>query len=200
MSGYLGCGGKGKAVPGSYHLASLWTIPHRGWALTQKPVKPHLTSAAPEYNPQAHTVPDSKSADALLTKQLEKQSLTTSTGGLMVKNPPANSGDRRPGYDPWVRKIPWRTKWQPTPIFLPRKLHRQRSLAGHHPWGHKESDMTGQLSLHTGPPVVSKSSQCRASLFLKVNNCGVVNLRQRFASLSKLSRFKANRWIANIWQ
>ena len=95
MSGYLGCGGKGKVVPGSYHLASLWTIPHGGWALTQKP---HLTSAAPEYNPQAHIVPESKSADAQLTKQLENQSLTTSTGGLMVKNPPANSGDRRPGY------------------------------------------------------------------------------------------------------
>ena len=35
---------------------------------------------------------------------------------------------RRPGFDPWVRKIPWRRKWQPTPELLPRKSHGQRSL------------------------------------------------------------------------
>ena len=29
-----------------------------------------------------------------------------------------------------VRKIPWRRKWQPTPVFLPGKSHGQRSLAG----------------------------------------------------------------------
>ena len=39
---------------------------------------------------------------------------------LVVKNPPATAGDRRPGFDPWVWKIPWRTRvWQPTPVFLP---------------------------------------------------------------------------------
>ena len=31
---------------------------------------------------------------------------------------------------------------QPTPVFLPGESHRQRSLAGYHPWGHKESDTT----------------------------------------------------------
>ena len=36
------------------------------------------------------------------------------------KNPPANTGDlKRLGFDPWVRKIPWKRKWQPTPVFLP---------------------------------------------------------------------------------
>ena len=44
---------------------------------------------------------------------------------------------RRCGFDPWVRKIPWRRKWQPTPVFLPGKAHRQRSMAGYSPWGHK---------------------------------------------------------------
>ena len=33
-------------------------------------------------------------------------------------------------FDPWDRKIPWRRKWQPTPVFLPGKSHRQRSLVG----------------------------------------------------------------------
>jgi len=49
---------------------------------------------------------------------------------------------RRPGFDPWVRKILWRRKWQPTPIFLPGKSHGQRSLVGYSPWAHKEYDMT----------------------------------------------------------
>ena len=49
---------------------------------------------------------------------------------------------RRCRFDPWVRKIPWRRKWQPTPVFLPKKLHGQRSLAGYSPWGLKELDMT----------------------------------------------------------
>ena len=35
----------------------------------------------------------------------------------MVKNPPVNAGDAC-SFDPWVRKIPWRRKWQPTPGFL----------------------------------------------------------------------------------
>ena len=51
----------------------------------------------------------------------------------------------RPGFDPWVRKIPWRRKWQPTPVLLPEKFHGLRSLVGYSPWGHKESDTTEQL-------------------------------------------------------
>ena len=37
----------------------------------------------------------------------------------------------------WVRKFPWRRKWQPTPVFLPGKSHGRRNLAGYHLWGHK---------------------------------------------------------------
>ena len=56
----------------------------------------------------------------------------------------------RPRFNPWVRKIPWRREWQPTPIFLPGESHGQRSLVGCSPWGHKESDTTEWLSLsHT---------------------------------------------------
>ena len=47
---------------------------------------------------------------------------------------------QRHEFDPWVRKIPWRRKWQPTPVFLPGESHRQRSLAGYSPGGHKEAD------------------------------------------------------------
>ena len=38
---------------------------------------------------------------------------------------------RRLGLDPWVRKIPWKRKWQPTPVFLPGKSHGYWSLAGY---------------------------------------------------------------------
>ena len=47
---------------------------------------------------------------------------------------------RRCGFDPWVGKIPWRSKRQPTPVFLPGEFHGQRGLAGYSPWGCKESD------------------------------------------------------------
>ena len=40
---------------------------------------------------------------------------------------------RRPRFDTWVGKIPWRRKWQPTPVFLPGKSHGQRSLVGYGP-------------------------------------------------------------------
>ena len=43
----------------------------------------------------------------------------------------------RHGLDPWVRKIPWRRKWQPTPVYLPGKSLGKRRLAGYCPWGHK---------------------------------------------------------------
>ena len=46
----------------------------------------------------------------------------------------------RHGFDPWVGKIPWTGKWQPTPAFFPRKFHGQRSLAGYSPCGCKEMD------------------------------------------------------------
>ena len=42
---------------------------------------------------------------------------------------------RRLGFDPWVRKIPWRRKWQPTPIILPGESHGQRNLVGYNPPG-----------------------------------------------------------------
>ena len=48
----------------------------------------------------------------------------------------------RPGFHPWVRKIPLRRKWQPTLVLLPENSHGWRSLVGYSPWCRKESDMT----------------------------------------------------------
>ena len=45
-----------------------------------------------------------------------------------------------PGFNSWLRKIPWRRKWQPTPVCLLGESHGQSSLAGYSPWGLRESD------------------------------------------------------------
>ena len=49
---------------------------------------------------------------------------------------------RGPRFNPWVRKIPCRRKWQPTPVFLPGESHGQRSLVGYRTWSHRETDTT----------------------------------------------------------
>ena len=76
--------------------------------------------------------------------------LWTSQLALVVKNLPTNVSRRRRkhGFDPGAEKIPWRRKWQPTPVFLPGKSHRQRSLVGYSPQGYKESDMTEHTYTH----------------------------------------------------
>ena len=52
----------------------------------------------------------------------------------------------RRGFDPWVGKIPWSSKWKLAPIFLPGKSLGQGTLVGYSPWGHKELDMTKRQS------------------------------------------------------
>ena len=63
-------------------------------------------------------------------------------GGPVINNLPAMQDTR-------LEKIPWRRKWQPTPVILTGKSHGQRSLEGYSPWGHIESDMTEQLTTVT---------------------------------------------------
>ena len=64
-------------------------------------------------------------------------------GGASGKEPTCQCRrHKRLRFDLWVRKIPWRRAWQPTPVFLPGKFHGQRNLMGYSPWGRKESDTT----------------------------------------------------------
>ena len=62
-------------------------------------------------------------------------------GGSAGKESVCNAGER-PGFDPWVGKVSWRRERLPTPVFWPREFHGL-----YRPLGHKESDMTEQLSL-----------------------------------------------------
>ena len=77
-------------------------------------------------------------------------------------------GSKRCKFDPWVGKIPWSRKWQPTPLFLHGEFHGQRSLVDYSPWSHEEWNTTNTtllvntfttfLYLHFIGP--SRSSQC----------------------------------------
>ena len=70
--------------------------------------------------------------------------------GSVVKCPPAMQETcKRCRFDSWLRKIPWRRKWQPTPVFLPGKSQGQKSLVGYSPWGRKELDTTEDIHTHT---------------------------------------------------
>ena len=55
----------------------------------------------------------------------------------MVKSHLQHRSCRRVRFNLWVRKIPWRRKWQPTSVLLPGEPHRQRILVGYSPWGRR---------------------------------------------------------------
>ena len=68
--------------------------------------------------------------------------------------------NRKPGFKPWVRKIPRSRKWQPTPVFIPGKSHGQRSLEGYSPWVCQESDTTEHSHMYTRNEYNSMSGYC----------------------------------------
>ena len=113
-------------------------------------------------------MPESENLRCSLSSQQGAQPLTLVSEKISLRKLPLSSGLRvltglpwwlsrlrirpqcgRPGFNPWVGKIPWRRERLPTLVFQPGEFHGQRSLAGYSPWGCKESDMTEQLSLST---------------------------------------------------
>ena len=92
---------------------------------------------------------------------------------------------RKPGFDPWVGKIPWRRGWLPTPVFLPGESHGQRSLVGYSPWGRKESDMTERLDrerVRNGNEILPR---CAPILFVLERVCLGPRGRASFWSMKK---------------
>ena len=78
----------------------------------------------------------------------KRKNIHLDTGEKIKDNCRDLSTYRRPGLDPWVRRILWRREWQSIPVLLLVESHRQRSLEGYSSWGHKESDMTERLTLY----------------------------------------------------
>ena len=70
---------------------------------------------------------------------------------------------RRLGLDTWVRKIPWRRKWQPTPVLLPRKSHGRRSLVS---MGSQRVRHDGATSLSHARKVMLKILQARLQQYV----------------------------------
>ena len=64
---------------------------------------------------------------------------------------------RRLKFDPYIRKILWRRKWQSSSVSLPGKSHGQRCLAGYSLWACKESDMTWRLNVHADAGIAQSS-------------------------------------------
>ena len=78
----------------------------------------------------------------------------------MVKNLPAY---RRPGFDTWVGKIPWRKAWQPTPVLLPRESHGQMSLVDYNPCFTKSwTWLSDYTTIHLPGGSDAKQSACSA--------------------------------------
>ena len=95
---------------------------------------------------------------------------------------------RETGFNPWVEKIPWRRRWQSTPVLLLGKSHGQRSLVGYSPWGRKESDMTSLLlSLDDNE---SNQVSCIAGGFF-------TNWAVREAQMTTLVFYKTSHWSCN---
>ena len=89
------------------------------------------------------------------------------SGGASGKEPACKCRRcKRPGFNPWVGKIPWRRTWQPTPVFLPGESHGQKSLVGYSPWGHKSWTQLKRLSTYIQKHMCSsfhKVKPCRFS-------------------------------------
>ena len=68
---------------------------------------------------------------------------------LAVKSSLVNAGDIRYGFNPWLRKTPWRRAWIPSPVFWSGESHGQRNLAGYSPWDFQESTQLKRLSTHS---------------------------------------------------
>ena len=86
----------------------------------------------------------------------------------------------RLGFNPWVRKILWRIKWQPTPVLLPRKSHGWRSVVGYSPWSHKESDMTERCHSVTQEQRPMGGGVSRLNVFCPFLNWSFSNERKCF--------------------
>ena len=97
--------------------------------------------------------------------------------------------------NPWVGKIPWRRKWQPTPVFLPGKPHRGAWWASL--WGHAESDMSERLSMHINCVMLAVPTNCFMPPFLHLSNennitCIVAHNRVTESKLVLLAAQQAN--------
>ena len=129
-------------------------------------------------------------------------------GGICIQGHPRWHNDKesicqyrrwnRCWFDPWVRKIPWSRKQQPTPVFFPGKFYGHRGLAGCSSWGHKKLDMTE----HTHPHIcmciaelLSYTAETNTTLQRNYNSI-IINLKKRPQKINWISFIKKRRMRA----
>ena len=87
-----------------------------------------------------------------------RQAQRASQIALVVKKQTNKQTCKRPGFHPWVMRIPWRRKWLPTPILLPGEFHGQRNPSGYSPQGQKSQTQLSDLAcMHVGRASISRS-------------------------------------------
>ena len=104
-------------------------------------------------------------------------------------------------FNPWVGKIPWRRKWQPTPVFLPAEFHWKRSLVSCSSWGLKESDTTKRLNNNkTSKQSYHKSNHNVSDLIDKWLSKVIGYLRKNINTLSCWYLLFSPLVMSNSWQ
>ena len=136
------------SIPGSGRF--LW---RREWQST--PIfllrKSHRQRSLESYSSWGRKQPDTSERLTLISYIFPQAALSIPKalkgfpGGSDGKESACNAED--PGSVPGSGRFLWRREWQPTPIFLPREYHGQRSLVSYSPWGRIESDVTEQRTL-----------------------------------------------------
>ena len=128
----------------------LWCVPGAGGEVSLKPGR-HQGWASPSkgiLSPLAHSRLQELSLHLVV---LKSDVLIFTPGGF----PDGSDGKkkkkkclhcRRLQFNPWVKKIPWRREWKPTPVFLTGEFHGQKRLDGYNPRYHKESDTAERLT------------------------------------------------------
>ena len=124
-------------------------------------------------------------------------------GGASSKEPTCQCRrHKRSKFDPWVRKIPWRRAWQPTPVFLPGESHGQRRLMGDNPRDCKESDTTETTKHRTAHRVLARGlwKQSEFCYFMSISGihleCEQSSIQHPIYPLLLLSHFSRARLLA----
>ena len=99
-------------------------------------------------------------------KQILSPPFLYGQASLVAHKESACSAEAGPRFNRWVRKIPWRREWQPTPVSLPGEFHGQRSLVGYSPQGCRESDRIDRPNTSTSSIVSSKEFTCQCDVSL----------------------------------
>ena len=112
---------------------------------------------------------------------------------------------RRCQFNPWVGNIPWKRKWESTPVFMPRKSHGQRSLVRYSPWSCTESDITEAHYLYEISVFITQHAAAAAKLLQScLTLCDPRDSSPPGSSVPGILQVRTLEWVAisfsNAWK